>query len=243
MYSGFTKCGIIIVMEKLIVSVLPVPNVVFFPTTALPLYVEDPVFIKMLTDIVEADHYIAISLAQPIMTPTKYNYKGPQYRPFKTCGLGKPIILETYENGALKVLVKGVGKVCLHNLIQNLPYPKFEASMVHDLEEHPRSGNGMVNRMHKILLEWINTYVLDSVEREAFIDGLESVNHIVDYIAMLLVHDPELRQLILESNSLYERLHMLNALISDKPPYRLDVSTTKAIKEFEIIEKITDIAM
>ena len=231
-------------MKKKIIPVLPVPNIVFFPNTALPLYIEEPSYIKLVRDCVESQGVMAISLAQPVAISKKHNQflNRVQYRPSYICGVGKPMIIEEFGEKAIKVLIKGTGKIELLNLTQNLPYPAFEAKYIEEKGLASGFSNNLVERINSILREWININVGDSLEREAFFKGLTSVDHILDYVCMLLIQDRDIRQFMLETNSLYEKIHIINLLLTDASPLRENKTMVKALKHFEIVDKIARVS-
>ena len=108
-------------MKTLKVPVLPIFNVVFFPHTAVPLQLVNPVGIQMIKDCVEANSPVALSLT--------YNSQTEAVSPVqKTCGVGIPIILEEKRN-FLKVLVVGMSKVRLLKPVKTAPYPGFPTDL------------------------------------------------------------------------------------------------------------------
>ena len=81
--------------------VLPIPNVVFFPRTALPLYVEETSYVRMIRDVVEQDGEIAVALARPMWSTEPSGELGKvHYSPSEICGAGRPVILEELDCGA-----------------------------------------------------------------------------------------------------------------------------------------------
>lgn len=229
--------------NSIIIPVLPIPDVVFFPHTALPLYIEEHSYVKMIHDCIENDIPIAVSLAQPLTTHS-FHKKGiskTQYRPSGVSGYGTPFIIESYENKAVKVLIRGVGKVILKEPVQSLPYPTFRAEYLHDREENIEFNNNAIQRINTILQNWVSINVTNSVEQEAFYSNLKSVFHVVDYVAMLMIQDRDIKQVLLETDSLFERVSMLNALLDRSGQVLENLDTANAIKHFEFIEKISKI--
>lgn len=216
------------------VAVLPIPNLVFFPGTSLPLYVVEPVFIRMIKECVEENMLVGISMAEPLV----YIFGHKRPTPKNICGIGKPIILEELHDGTLRVLIKGFGKVRLGSVKQNLPY------LIYQCEEYPdiKSEFGIVcdskvERLKNLLDDWIVDSISDSVERKSFQEKINSVNEVMDYISMFLIQDHEMRQLLLENTSLNERIQMLDTLLKGPAPFFEDITATRAIKSFEILEK------
>jgi len=216
-------------MKTLKVPVLPIFNVVFFPHTAVPLQLVNPVGIQMIKDCVEANSPVALSLT--------YNSQTESVSPVqKTCGVGIPIILEEKRN-FLKVLVVGMSKVRLIKPVKTSPYPVYEAEIFTDNKETFSLKIEEIDRLKKILNSWLIVAVSDQKERENFFKNLKSVHHIVDYISMFLIQDPEIRQLLLETTSLYDRIKTLNLLLQGESPVSENTHAADVLKNYESIEE------
>ncbi len=216
------------------VAVLPIPDLVFFPGTSLPLYVVEPVFIRMIRECVDQNMLVGISMAEPLV----YIYGHRRPSPKNICGIGKPIILEELYDGTLKVLIKGFGRVKLEQVQQNLPYLIYECEEYGDLPE-PNGfiSDDKIERLKGLLDAWILETITDSVEREHFQENISSMKQVVDYISMFLIQDHEMRQLLLENTSMNERIQMLDTLLKGPTPYLEDTTAVQAIKSYEILEK------
>ncbi|MBK22417.1 MAG: hypothetical protein CME70_00305 [Halobacteriovorax sp.] len=216
------------------VAVLPIPDLVFFPGTSLPLYVVEPVFIRMIRECVDQNMLVGISMAEPLV----YIYGHRRPSPKNICGIGKPIILEELYDGTLKVLIKGFGRVKLEQVQQNLPYLIYECEEYNDQPElNGFIADDKIERLKGLLDSWILETITDSVEREHFQENISSMKQVVDYISMFLIQDHEMRQLLLENTSLNERIQMLDTLLKGPVPFLEDTTAVQAIKSFEILEK------
>ncbi|MDD0851477.1 LON peptidase substrate-binding domain-containing protein [Halobacteriovorax sp. GB3] len=214
------------------IPILPIPNVVFFPNTSLPLFVVEPLYVQLIYDCIENNTPLGIAMAD---TDTFYNTG--RLKPKNICGIGKPIILEELDDGSLKILIRGVGRVQLMHQEQHLPYPVYSVERYYDRSNVASSQSRHIARLKTILDEWLHQNIPDSIEREAFLRTLSSIYHVVDYICMFLIQDKELRQLLLENDSLNERIYMLDILLRDENPFNEDLIVVSAIKEFEQLEK------
>ncbi len=208
-------------------------------------------YVRMILEAVEQDSEIVLSLARPnrtfIGTSNNPQLKGKefkQYRPATISTAGKPIILDNFNNQALKVLVKGTSRVRLINPKQLLPYPVFDTIPFPDL----LGANGVqldhaIQKISNKLENWVNQNVRDSLERDSFFKDLTSVNHMIDYSAMLMIRDTDIRQLILECDNLLERIFLVAKLLENKQPLREDLQLSTALKKFEVFESMAKMAM
>lgn len=223
---------------KRLIPVLPIPHVVFYPHTALPIYVIEPVYIKMIREAAENDILVGIAMADEKTANLSYR---TQYFPRSVCSLGRPIILEELPDGTLKVLIKGECRVHLTQVQQNLPYLIYEAEDFEDKTETRAIGEDKIERLTAILENWLLKNIEDSIERESFYQTITSINHIVDYLCMFLIQDASTRQLLLENNSLTERINMLNILLPGENPEFEDPVAASAFKDYEILEKMAKV--
>ncbi|RLA64094.1 MAG: hypothetical protein DRQ88_06495 [Epsilonproteobacteria bacterium] len=221
-------------MEKLNIPVLPIQNLVFFPKTAVPLNIENPTVIKMIKDCVEFKTPIGLSLMEGFGLFVSDVPRG-------TCGIGIPIILEESPN-QLKVIINGTGKVKLGQALQSFPYPVYEAELIEDQQELVSMDDPKVEKLRSIFAAWLENSILDEAERLQLLNGLTTIDHVVDYISMFIIQDVELRQLILEVNSLNERIQMLSMLINEANPFAEDAIVAQVLKEYEALEKTVKIA-
>lgn len=216
------------------VAVLPIPDLVFFPGTSLPLYIVEPVFIKMIRECVQNNMLVGVSMAEPLV----YIYGHRRPAPKNICGIGKPIILEELYDGTLKVLIKGFGRVKLGQVQQNLPYLIYECEEYSDIQdERGFVSDSKVERLKGLLDQWMLETISDSMERENFQENISSIHQVIDYICMFLIQDHEMRQLLLENTSLTERIQMLDTLLKGPTPFLEDMTAVQAIKNYEILEK------
>ena len=218
-------------MTKLSVPVLAIPNVVFFPHASLPIYIVDPIYVRMVRECVSNDQLMAITMMSVNGSP----FSSVQQH-FQVCSVGKPIILEEMSDGGIKALIKGVERVKLLTPQQHLPYLICNAEVYYDQLESEVVIGSSVERLKKILNDWLVENIPSSVERQVFTQSLISVYHVVDYVSMFLIQDTEIRQLLLENTSIYERIQMLNSLLKESKPFSEDPTVVSAIKNFETLE-------
>lgn len=218
-------------MKRFSLPILPLPELVFFPYTSIPMLIVEPSYIKMVKDCLMTDQSIGIALAGT----THGHGNSSKYSPQRVATMGKPILLEECEDGTLKILIRGESRIELLRIQQNIPYLVYQVRKLPDIkEEHQfHSETPKIERLKDILFHWLDDTIQDSVEREVFIDSLESLHHIIDYLSMFLVQDLSMRQLLLENCSLYQRIQVLGPLLRGNYPDCEDELVLNAIKEFE----------
>lgn len=215
----------------LTVAVLPIPNLVFFPNTSLPLFIVEARHVQMLKDCIEKGQLMAVSLID-----IKSGYTNLRNSPRAVCTVGEPVIVSSHEDGSIKVLLRGRARVKLLALKQSVPYMIYTAEEVPDItsEAHLKSGLG-IEKLRNILQYWASENIEDSIEREVFLSTVSTAKHVVDAVSMYMVMDPEIRQLLLENVHLGERIQMLATLFADDSNQE-DISVADAFKRFEAME-------
>ncbi len=112
------------------IPVFPLPDVVFFPKTVLPLHVFETRYRKMVKDALARDRTIAVALLQP---GWEQRYEGsPAYFPMAT--LGRMEDIETTRDGRYYFKLSGLVRVRLGEVVNDVPYRLVRAEVL------PESG-------------------------------------------------------------------------------------------------------
>lgn len=186
----------------------------------------------MIRKVIDEQGYVAVSWAKP-----QKGWDGKtKYSPRMICTAGKPILVEELPDGSLKLVIQGQFRVKLTQILQNLPYLVFEAYELPDQEEHFEFPNMMLQRLKSIFDLWLIEMIHDSLDREAFYQSINSIQHLCDHLCLYVIQDIETRQLLLETTSLRERVLLLNGLLRNESPFSEDQLVKDAIKNFESVE-------
>lgn len=228
-------------MKKFQIAVIAVPDVAFFPSTTLPLYVVEPQYCQMIKELVEKDLPLAVAMADHAEGDVS-NSRRSYFSPHRVATMGTPYIADELPDGTLKVFVRGICRVELVQLIQNLPFLVYEAEVLPDLHEEGLMEQGTIARLKTILDSWVEEVIDDSVERTTFLSNVQTAFHVADYLAMFMVQDPRTKQLILETKTLSERIRFLNMLFRGECPRHEDFLISEALKDYGEIEKLSEVA-
>lgn len=214
-------------MKNLKIIVIPIPQVVFFPHTSMSIFI-DTTLAKVIESIVANNEMVAITKAKNEMLHLQGAFE-------KICTVGKPIILEKLRDGGLKILIKCSSRARLLRPLQNLPYPIYEAELLPDLPDQLTSGflDEKIERLTNILNSWLIQNIPDPEEREILEGTLLTTAHSIDYISAFLIKDMQIKQILLENDSLDERIQILDSLLSDSCPFDENKSVVRALKDFE----------
>lgn len=217
-------------INKLKLSILPLPQVVLYPSTSLPFMIVEPVYTSMIRKVIDEQAHLAISWAKPLK-----GWDGKtKYSPRMICTAGKPILVEELNDGSMKVIIEGQYRVRLTQILQNLPYLIFEGYRLDDMDEgHMKFPTTILHRLKDIFERWMIEMIHDSLERELFSQNINSLQQLCDHLCLYVIQDIEMRQLLLETTSLKERIFLLNSLLRNSSQFCEDQLVKNAVKRFE----------
>ncbi|HEX7190095.1 MAG TPA: LON peptidase substrate-binding domain-containing protein [Thermoanaerobaculia bacterium] len=104
--------------EEFLLPLFPLPDLVFFPSTRLPLHVFEPRYRKMVSDALESDQRFGIVLLRP---GWQADYQGAP--PIHRCGtLGTIEQAVTLDDGRYNILVRGDVRFRIVDEVMRDPY-------------------------------------------------------------------------------------------------------------------------
>ncbi len=195
------------------VYLFPLVNVTLFPRTTKPLNIFEPRYLEMIRQAEATKTPIAIAFvedaSQVVDVPPGENV--PYVR--SIAGYGVPQILEERSNGTMLVFVNGQGK-CRLGKVKNTgtPYLVCEAEEVAEDSTVEPGLESSIQSLNKILARWITTHIPDAAQRELFLKNLSGPEEIVGAFAAYMIRDYDLQQMVLEFDSLSEKIRFIHRL-------------------------------
>jgi Lon protease-like protein len=116
-----------------LLRLFPLPNVVHFPCTLLPLHIFEPRYRQLVADAAASDGCIGITLLKPGWEP-KY-YENPPVH--EVACLGKLIETTKLADGRYNIVLCGVKRVRIGKITSDKPYRTARVDL---LEERPVDG-------------------------------------------------------------------------------------------------------
>lgn len=188
-------------VELATLPVFPLPRVVFFPGTALPLHLFEPRYTKMIEDCLESG---CTAMAVTLLAPgweDEYEGKPPIH---EVASAGRIVAHQRRADGTHDVILHGLSRVRLVEIpSDDHPYRRARAVPIPDV--------GSASSSDVLALMACATRVAAKV-RERQPDFFLQVStelapgRAADIVADQLVVDPEERQRILETTNVRERL-------------------------------------
>lgn len=195
--------------------VFPLGQTLLHPGTSKPLNVFEPRYLRMVQDAIAEDIPIAVGFTDGPIDTDNLNYGDPIPQLRSIAGFGKPEILEQRMDGTLLILIPGEGKAEINHVSDSgRPYLVVNAERI-DEQNELSEGHGVVYlNLHRFLVTWIGRHIPDKSSQEQFLQGLKTPIEVVGAAVAYLVRDPDLQQLILETNDINEKLDLLSGIMS-----------------------------
>jgi Lon protease-like protein len=185
--------------------IFPLPNVVFFPHTLLPLHIFEPRYRQMLADSLAGERRLAIVLLQ-LGWEADYDGRPPVH---SVAGAGEIQKSQTRPDGRSDILLRGLGRIVIEKELPSPPpYRVAHASWLPDV--YPPGGEDSL-RVQAERLQHLCGRLRSTLPNplSGFFEMVMSSDRpgaFVDRVADLVVHDIEQRQRLLEENDVERRM-------------------------------------
>lgn len=188
------------------VAVMTLPGVAFFPQALLPLHIFEPRYRKMLRDSLDTNRLFAVA---GLDASRKAQAFEPPYR-VATVGIVRAC--QGREDGTSNLLLQGLTRVEVTEILGEEPYRRIK---IRELSSKPGATEEENARLRAQLSRLLSTRLRLGGEGPAeftkFIRSIEDPETFVDLAAFNLCSDARLKQRILETLNVRDRI----ALMSD----------------------------
>jgi len=206
------------------VALFPIPGMVAFPGTIVPLHVFEPRYRQMVTDAVEQDRMIAVCHTKKEIRPAKDGQsmqdalKNNQatYQPFEVFSAGICEIIDTTADGRVYIHISMSKRLQLVHEVQTLPYRIVACSELEDVSQLA-SDDELMNYQKSItdsIVKMIGKHNPAKLSEFNSNEWLELSPIEFSFSVFQLVRfDADTMQSILEVTSNLERLKMVDSLV------------------------------
>ena len=197
--------------DLLILPIFPLPDITFFPHTFLPLHVFEARYRALVTDALSRDRRLAVVRLRPGF---EERYEGKP-SVFPITGGGEIVNCERLANGRFNILVKGQWRLRIESEVPSDTLYRIvrarrldDAEPAGDVSEVVARIRGSCRRLLEALERPVD--VLDS----ALAAG-QAPSAIADRVAAAFLPDPALRQSLLETLDVADRLRRVSTALDD----------------------------
>jgi Lon protease-like protein len=187
------------------IPIFPLPSVVFFPHTLLPLHIFEARYRQMLADCLAGERRLAVVLLKPGWEADYYG------RPpvCSVAGAGEIVASEGLPDGRSNILLKGLGRIMIEGEIPSpKPYRIARASWLDDV--YPAGGEGdlapEVARLRQICGRLLSALAHPVPGLFEVITQQDRPGVFVDRVSSLLVQEADDRQHLLELTDVPQRM-------------------------------------
>jgi Lon protease-like protein len=118
-------CGGRTIAEHLHVPIFPLPEVVLFPRTILPLHVFEPRYRRLVNDVLGGDKRFAVFLLKPAAEASG----AAEAAPFEVGCLGEIVRAEALSDGRFNLLLLGLVRIRIAEFLTDVPYRVVGAAL------------------------------------------------------------------------------------------------------------------
>jgi len=205
--------------SEFLLPLFPLPDLVFFPNTRLPLHVFEPRYRQMITDALESDNRFGIVLLRPGWQ-TDY-YGAPPIHLLGTLGTIEQAV--PLEDGKYNILVRGDVRFRVLDEVQRVPYRTARVvvrpEVARELQEAYAQREWLADLAQQYLHYLPNQMPVPEIETV----GLEPLTNA---LIMSLNLDAEEKQKLLEIDDLVDRAEQIGNELSSR------IETLRFLKPF-----------
>jgi Lon protease-like protein len=211
----------------MIVPLFPLPSVVLFPKTPMPLYIFEERYRIMIREVIAGDGQLVIAL---LRAGSEAHYASATAVHEVAC-LGKIETYEELEDGKFNIVVVGVHRVRIIREVQHSPYQLVEVERIEDAAYDERSEGIVMRHNHLGGLFAKFTELATGVKQHALeLMPQLDFESLVNMVAMTLNLTIEQKQALLEINEASRRCDMLIPILQQQ------LETLMLVRKFEHIK-------
>jgi len=196
-----------------VVAVFPLPNVVFFPTTSLPLHIFEPRYRQMLTDAQTGSGMIATALLRKTEAGGDGN---PAIHPIGT--LGRIEELHLLTDGRFNIRLRGLHRVRFEELASTHPYRLARCRALPEAAVNESAPEIMQSKLELLAsIGYLRQELTGDEHPSMVLDDSVPLEQAVNDVCAALPVEPWMRQSLLAENDLLVRrtraLEMMNDVL------------------------------
>ena len=187
-----------------VLPLLPVKNVVLFPGVVIPITAGRNKSINLLQDAQQNDKIIAV------ITQKDVNADNPTINNMYSVGtIGKILKLLKMPDGSTMVIIQGIRKFSINNILEEEPYLKAEITLLEDKRKVSNKNkehfNVLLESLRETAIKIINENPAIPSDASFAIKNIEGSSLLVNFVASNLDLPLVKKQELLEVNSLLDR--------------------------------------
>jgi ATP-dependent Lon protease len=189
------------------VAVMTLPRVAFFPQALLPLHIFEPRYQHMLRDALDSHRLFAVAGLDATLPPGTKSFE-PLYR-VATVGIVRAC--QGRADGTSNLLLQGLTRVAVTDILGEEPYRRIKIRALNSTPGASDEDNARLRaRLSRLLGTRLRLGGDGASELTKFLRSIEDPETFVDLAAFNLCSDARLKQRLLETLNVHERIALLN---------------------------------
>jgi Lon protease-like protein len=189
-----------------IIAVFPLPNVVFFPGTDLPLHIFEPRYLEMVKDTVQNKQLIGMFLLQPGWENDYYG--NPPLFPVGCAG--ELVDVQQAPEDRFNIVLRGLYRARALETVQELPYRKMRVEALPDIVPTDKKR---VEKLKRELMQNFSTIAKHQKGDWTSLEKLTDFSDIVNSVSSQLEMDIEQKMKLLEENDVFQRAQTVSQIL------------------------------
>ncbi len=187
------------------VPVMTLPNVAFFPQALMPLHIFEPRYQLMLREVLATNRLFAVAG----IDPRRATESGENEPPFRVASLGIVRACQGNENGTSDLLLQGLCRVEIVEIVGNAPYRRIR---IRALASEPgataEENEDLRRQLTRLLNIKLKLTAAGTTEMANFLKSVHDPEAFVDIAAFSLCENVAVKQKLLETLDVHDRLRL-----------------------------------
>lgn len=187
------------------VFLFPLNNSLLFKKVTLPYHIFESRYRRMIKDAIEQQIPVAV-----VPFSSTNNYEGV------VCVAGIPHVLTTYADGRMDIYITGAVKCKLTDFDQENPYKVYYYRELDESLFVDESIEDELESLRGLLERWANHFLPDAIQRQNFSNTLEDPEILVNYCAVFLLDDVDMKKEVMEAETMRQKVQILLKAVGPK---------------------------
>jgi Lon protease-like protein len=209
------------------IPLFPLPNLVFFPNSLLPLHVFEPRYRQMVEDIIDSERIIGMVLLKPGWE--KSYHDNPEI--FGVGCMGRIISIEVEKDGRSNIVLYGLKRIRIAEILHDSPYRLARVDFMEDI--HGTNEEGYQKRIFELITRWNSMLGKEYKSHRIVVDFNLPLGTLTDSITPQVVSNVFNMQEFLEEANVLKRADMILEHLETK----LAITSITSKKRNSILEK------
>ena len=187
------------------VFLFPLNNSLLFRKVTLPYHIFESRYRRMVKDAMDKQIPIAV-----VPMNSDSDYEG------EVCIAGIPHILTTYPDGRMDIYITGSVKCRLTEFQTENPYMVYESRPIEENLFVDQTVEYEIESLRGLLERWASHFLQDPMQRLNFSHTLEDPEVLVNYCAVFLLDEIDLKKDVMEADSMRKKIQILLKAVGPK---------------------------